>query len=122
MTAFIITLLVLIIIGMLFYLFPVIETEGRSMLPTYKSGAYLMGMRLFKYKNLQIGRCYVFIRYDEEGQAHTVIKRLVSFRHVRDKVYCYFEGDNKDESYDSRHYGYINAENIVAKVLWQIKK
>lgn len=122
MTAYIIALVVLIIVGILVYLFPVIQTDGRSMLPTYKSGAYLLGMRLFKYKRLQRGKCYVYVRYDEEGEPHIVIKRLKYFTRIRDQVYCHFEGDNKDESYDSRHYGYINAENIIAKVLWQIKK
>lgn len=122
MIVFIITCIVLIIIGILIYLFPVIETDGRSMLPTYKSGAYLLGMRLFKYKKLQKGKCYVYTRYDGEGEAHIVIKRLIHFTHIGDEIYCYFEGDNEAESYDSRHYGYINAENIIAKVLWQIKK
>lgn len=123
MIAYIISLVVLIILlGILCYLFPIIETEGRSMLPTYKSGAYLLGMRLFKYKRLQLGKCYVYTRYDEEGEAHVVIKRLKQYTHINNITYCYFEGDNKDESYDSRHYGYINAENIIAKVLWQIKK
>lgn len=122
MIVFIITCIVLIIIGILIYLFPVIQTDGRSMLPTYKSGAYLLGMRLFKYKRLQIGKCYVYARYDTDGQPHVVIKRLTHFTHIRDEIYCYFEGDNEAESYDSRHYGFINAENIIAKVLWQIKK
>lgn len=122
MIVFIIVCIVLIIIGFLFYLFPVIETDGRSMLPTYKSGAYLLGMRLFKNKRLHIGKCYVYTRYDEEGQPHIVIKRLTHFTHVNNETYCYFEGDNEAESYDSRHYGLINAENIIAKVLWQIKK
>lgn len=118
-------IVVIIILGVCFlYTFPFARVSGRSMLPTYKDGSLLLATRLFNRDKLKIGQVYVYRRVNEDGQEVLVVKRLTeiaNYPKLNIINECYFEGDNSEESYDSRHYGYINAEQIVAKVLWQIK-
>lgn len=110
----------------LFYAFPLAIVNGRSMLPTYKDGDVLLTTRLFNRNKLKIGQVYVYKRVNEDdGQEHLVVKRLtdvVSYPLLGLENQCYFEGDNPEESYDSRQYGFINAEQIVSKVIWQVRK
>ena len=96
------------------------------MLPTYKDGDVLLTTRLFNRNKLKIGQVYVYKRVNEDdGQEHLVVKRLtdvISYPLLGLENQCYFEGDNPEESYDSRQYGFINAEQIVSKVIWQVRK
>lgn len=120
--------LICIIIAIIFlgvgliYAFPLAKVSGRSMLPTFKDGSLLLTTRLFNRYKLEIGQVYVYTRTDEEGQEHLVVKRLTNTTSLPYKGYEYllfFEGDNAEESYDSRQYGFINAEQIISKVIWQ---
>ena len=120
-------IVLIIIIGVsLFYAFPLAKVNGRSMLPTYKDGDVLLTTRLFNRNKLKIGQVYVYKRINEDdGQEHLVVKRLtdvVSYPKFGLENQCYFEGDNPEESYDSRQYGFINAEQIVSRVIWQVRK
>ena len=120
-------IVLIIIIGVsLFYAFPLAIVNGRSMLPTYKDGDVLLTTRLFNRNKLKIGQVYVYKRINEDdGQEHLVVKRLtdvISYPLLGLENQCYFEGDNPEESYDSRQYGFINAEQIVSKVIWQVRK
>lgn len=120
-------IVLIIFIGVsLFYAFPLAIVKGRSMLPTYKDGDVLLTTRLFNRNKLKIGQVYVYKRVNEDdGQEHLVVKRLtdvISYPLLGLENQCYFEGDNPEESYDSRQYGFINAEQIVSKVIWQVRK
>ena len=120
-------IVLIIFIGVsLFYAFPLAKVNGRSMLPTYKDGDVLLTTRLFNRNKLKIGQVYVYKRVNEDdGQEHLVVKRLtdvVSYPLLGLENQCYFEGDNPEESYDSRQYGFINAEQIVSRVIWQVRK
>lgn len=120
-------IVLIIIIGVsLFYAFPLAKVNGRSMLPTYKDGDVLLTTRLFNRNKLKIGQVYVYKRVNEDdGQEHLVVKRLtdvISYPLLGLENQCYFEGDNPEESYDSRQYGFINAEQIIARVIWQVRK
>ena len=116
-----IILIVLNIIGAVFYTFPIVCVRGRSMLPTFQDGSILITTRLFNIYKLKEGQVYVYNRLDEDNKKYLVVKRLTK-KHAFIPGLCYFEGDNPTESYDSRQYGYVNAEDIKAKVLWQISK
>ena len=109
----------LVFMIILAYCFPIVKVSGRSMLPTFNPNSILIATR-FKYK-LQVGKVYVFTRIDEDGGEHIVVKRLIEVTELYGETVCFFLGDNEAESYDSRHYGYINAENIIARVLWKVK-
>lgn len=115
-------IVVIILIGVcLLYTFPLARVCGRSMFPTYKDGGLLLTTRLFNRDKLKIGKVYIYTKTNEDGQEHLVVKRLTKI-HPSDPSLVFMEGDNTEESYDSRHYGFINAEQIIAKVLWQVKQ
>lgn len=103
------------------YLFPLGSIDGNSMFPTLRDKQLVLCKRLFRKTKLKEGKIYAF----KSPSGSLAIKRL---DHVRvdnnrpNKVICFMLGDNADESYDSREYGYINAEDIVAQLIWQITK
>ena len=119
-------IVIIIILGVcLLYTFPLAKVNGRSMLPTYKDGDLLLTTRLFNRNKLKIGKVYVYKRTNEDGQETLVVKRLTNITSLPYEGFDYllfFEGDNAEESYDSRQYGFINAEQIVSRVLWQVRK
>lgn len=94
-------------------LFPVVEIDGTSMCPTFEDKDKLRCTRIFK--KLEIGSIYVYKRM-EEGEEYLVVKRLSNISKQGDITYCYFLGDNSEHSLDSRHYGWIDSRNIIAKV------
>ena len=49
---------VLVLFGVLYYLFPVIQITGDSMSPTYHDGEIIIGTRLYKKDNLEVGDVY----------------------------------------------------------------
>ena len=108
---------VVIIVILLIYLFPLAKVYGTSMLPTFKEGNILICTRIFT-DALEKGEIYIF----KSPSGRLAIKRLMKAKLNPDLTFdCWFEGDNFAESYDSRNYGYINEEKIVAKVLWKLK-
>ena len=101
--------LVVIVLAVLYYLFPIIEVCGDSMYPTFKDGDIALGCRLFTIK-----RNSVYVFNPPVGQKY-VVKRLTQISSTTNKLF--FEGDNPDHSYDSRMYGYISRDKVVAKCL-----
>ena len=96
--------------------FPPIEFDGWSMYPTYEDKEVVRGTRLFSKKNFKVGHIYVFTR-ERNGETYCVIKRLTKTKITKDGLKLFFEGDNYLESVDSRHYGYVDANKVIAKVL-----
>lgn len=105
----IIIALIAIVLAFLVYAFPLIEVCGESMLPTYKDGDIVLGCRLFT-----LTRNSVYVFRPPVGEKY-VIKRLTQVSSTTHKLF--FEGDNSDHSYDSRMYGYISQDKVVAKCL-----
>lgn len=108
-------LAIILVIAVLFYVFPIIEVCGDSMNPTFNSGDLIVGCRIFKNPTLN----QVFIFRPPVGEKY-VIKRLAHISEYTGKFF--FEGDNKDYSYDSRKYGYISKDKLVARYLFTIHK
>lgn len=104
--------LIVLVLVILFYVFPVIEVCGDSMNPTFKNGDIILGCRLYLLKRKAI---YVF--HPPVGEKY-VIKRLTQVSSTTNKLF--FEGDNPDYSYDSRMYGYISRDKVVAKYIFTI--
>jgi phage repressor protein C with HTH and peptisase S24 domain len=96
------------------FFFPIIIVDGVSMCPTYQDRQLLLATRLFRYNKLKAGRVYVF--HSPSGEV--VIKRLA---YEKDGM-CYFLGDNEEESFDSRYYGYVPKSMIIAKIVFTKKK
>lgn len=97
------------------YMHPVCLVCGLSMYPTFDDGSIILTERV---DNLEIeeGEVYVFKRPTSDGKTIRVIKRVHDIKFEDGKMLCYILGDNPSMSYDSREYGYINSEEVVAKV------
>lgn len=107
--------ILVLVIAFLIYAFPVIQVCGDSMYPTFNDGDIILGCRLLK--DFKVGN--VFIYTPPVGEKY-VIKRLTQISSITGKLF--FEGDNSDNSYDSRMYGYISRDKIVAQYLLTIHK
>ena len=103
---------VIAIFYILFITFPIIQVSGDSMHPTLKDKQFLLGCIFFR---LKVGRIYV---YKSPVDGKIVIKRLL---HIKDNE-CFFVGDNKRVSVDSRKYGFVPKQNIIAIVIGGKKK
>lgn len=99
-------------VSLLFYIFPVIRVCGDSMLPTLFDGELLWGRRVFRKSKCKVGCIYVYTPPYDAKEERFVIKRLVDSFESR----YYFLGDNPDCSYDSRYYGYVDSNNVIAYV------
>ncbi|MBI2574356.1 S26 family signal peptidase [Candidatus Woesearchaeota archaeon] len=83
------------------------EIKGGSMEPGLKEGDRVL---LLRTKNMKKGDVVVF-----SAAGRDCIKRVSSV--ARSSFFA--EGDNKQESTDSRHYGAIHKKQVVGKVFWR---
>lgn len=110
---------VVIVLGILYYLFPVIQVVGDSMYPTYKDGEIIFGTRLYRKSKLKKKDVIIYISPKEEK---IVIKRIDDIHKKNNRLYFYCLGDNSDYSYDSRYYGFVSSRRLKCKVLNQRRK
>jgi signal peptidase I len=81
------------------------------MIPGIKNGERVLVSSIFYwFKNPQIGDIVAVV---SEGKVF--IKRVTKTR--EDKYFL--EGDNKEDSLDSRKFGFIAKENIIGKVIYK---
>lgn len=102
------------VIALLLFIFPVVQISGNSMNPTFNDGDIILGCRLF---SLKVSDVYVYT--PPVGHKY-VIKRLSRISRSRGNLF--FEGDNPNDSYDSRMYGYVDRDKIVARYVFTIYK
>ena len=124
MTIVLALFLLVFIVAILVYLFPLANVVGNSMLPTYHEREILLCRRVLNKHthNYKDGEVYVFrAPYDDE-EVRFIIKRASFFIEQDGVMYAYLLGDNPSESYDSRQYGLVSCNYAVAKVLRVIKK
>ena len=114
MIAFIITV---IVVAILYYVFPFIQVCGDSMYPTYLDGEVIIGTRIFNKSKLKKGDIIVYKSPTDDKIVIKRIERLMTDKKGELFIYCL--GDNADFSYDSRMYGYFSSKNLVCKVLNQ---
>ena len=84
--------------------------------PTICDGDIVLGCRIF---SLKVSDIYVYIP-PEQRKHHFVIKRLTHIS--RDTGKLFFEGDNINNSFDSRMYGYISPKKVSARYVFTIYK
>lgn len=108
------TILVLVI---LLYFFPIVQICGYSMYPTMMDGEFYLGMRVFRKDKCKPGRIYVYRPPYKSEEEKFVIKRLSAVKFKNKKVKYWFLGDNACNSYDSRYYGDVDSERVVAQII-----
>lgn len=98
--------------------FPLVQICGDSMYPTLLNGEFFLGRRVLRKSKCRIGEIYVYKPPYDGREERYVIKRLADIQHDRfgNPMY-YFLGDNSNDSYDSRYYGYVNSHNVVAHIV-----
>jgi signal peptidase I len=95
--------------------FEIVRVAGNSMLPAYADGDRI----LIKYRTSDLQPVHVgeVVMIEREGEL--MIKRITRYEigsHTGVGMIS-VEGDNKDESIDSRHWGAIPSRFVKAKVL-----
>lgn len=105
-------------VGLLYYFFPIIEVCGISMFPTYRDNEFIIGTRLFRKRSLKIGDVVMY--HPPNGRKRVVIKRIHDIDLSAGVMFCV--GDNEDESYDSRDYGFVSLNRIVCIPIKQRKQ
>ena len=99
--------------------FEIVRVAGNSMLPAYADGDRI----LIKYRSSDLQPVHVgeVVMIEREGEL--MIKRITRYEigsHTGVGMIT-VEGDNKDESIDSRSWGAIPSRFVKAKVLFRLK-
>ena len=90
-------------------LFIVRRVVGNSMLPTLKPNQIVVGTK----PKITLGSLVIVSYKDKE-----IVKRLTKI----DGNKVYIIGDNPAQSSDSRSFGWINKNDLLASVIWPRKK
>ena len=89
------------------------KIHGHSMEPTIKNGASVLVSSIpYIFSKPQIGDIVAF-----KKEKKVLIKRIVKI----DVEKYIVSGDNKDDSMDSREFGWILRRDVIGKVIWKIK-
>lgn len=105
--------LILAFITVLYYLFPIAQVVGNSMSPTLKDKQIVFTRRLMGNFKVKEGEIYII----QSPTGKIAVKRLQHMNEENDLYY--FLGDNPLCSFDSRTYGYLSKEDIIAKVIFK---
>jgi signal peptidase I len=113
----------IVALGMKLFLFDFVIAEGISMSPAIKPGAVLIINRLRYGFRLPGSRSYL-LRWDNPAAGELVVfytpggtvavKRCAALTEKGEFIAL---GDNGAQSFDSRSYGPVPADNIIGKVL-----
>ena len=115
MKVVVILVIIAVIIGIIYNLFPLIQVIGDSMYFTYLDGEVIIGRRLFIKSHLKVGDVIVY--RSPEDKSRKVIKRIVDIQKDSNDYSFYCLGDNPPHSHDSRDYGYVPSKNLVCKII-----
>lgn len=93
--------------GLVVFPFMVRTVSGHSMLPVLPPNTTIVGVR--RFRSLKPGDVVIFLHDGKEK-----VKRI---REIRGSE-VFLLGDHGDASTDSRHFGWIYASSITAKVIY----
>lgn len=77
------------------------------MMPVLPPGTYVVGTRIFR--KLEVGDTVIFLHEGKEK-----IKRISQMDGTR----LFVIGDHPEASVDSRQFGWVEQETVIAKVFW----
>lgn len=87
------------------------KIEGKSMLPTFKSGDVILVNRFsYLFSKPKVGDVIVL------KKKKFIIKRITKINKNR----LFIKGENKKESTDSRNFGWVDRKEIIGKVIYKI--
>lgn len=122
-------IIIIVILGVVYYLFPLIQVVGDSMYPTYHNGEILLGTRLYRKSKLKKGDVIVYTSPEDRIVIKRIDKtargkyyRIGSLQFFKRERQFYCLGDNSEHSYDSRNYGFISSRKLKCKVVNQRRK
>lgn len=108
--------LIFLLLCFIYALSSIVSISGKSMEPTYQDGD-----KVFTevYSEPEIGDVIVFdclSKCSRNGDDRILVKRLTNI----DENGCYWvRGDNTDDSFDSRNFGYLCGDDIQnLKSVW----
>lgn len=121
-------IVVLGIVAFIIYSFSFVRVCGSSMYPSYIDGDIIFAYRIYNKHRIKKGDVVVFIRREDAVINDKGIPEPYVIKRVQDiqdkdgvlKFYCL--GDNSEDSFDSRYYGYINSGCIKFKPFRQIDR
>lgn len=103
--------------------FKAVELRGESMAPTYNEGDWLLFQLLpvrpafpAKMQSL-VGKVILIRRASGAGSDFLQIKRA-----IRIDVGIWVEGDNREDSTDSRSWGAISSDEVIGKLIFRYRK
>lgn len=108
----IIFIAIVYLISLIVRKFEFIIVNGESMLPTFIDGQVIL---LYKTSKIEAGD--IVVATDHSVCDKTMVKRVLCIRYIGEEKRYWLEGDNKNNSYDSRNYGYLKADAIEGKII-----
>lgn len=94
----------------------VVQVDGYSMRPTLQANALVLAVRTKQYQPGDI------VAAKHPVADYLIVKRII-FTTVRNgKNFFYLIGDDRLSSIDSRHFGLVPEENIVGKVITNVRQ
>ena len=93
--------------------FRIVSVNGQSMCPTLKDKEIHL---MLNTANINDGDIVIIDTKDSGLPADYIIKRFYADKST-DK-YIWVEGDNKDNSVDSRRFGLIDKEKVIGKLIF----
>ena len=97
--------------------FEVVQVSGNSMLPTFAPGDRI----LIKHRNSDLEPIYTGAVVLIEREGELMLKRITRYEiggHTGQGMVS-VEGDNKEESIDSRHWGAVPSRFVKARVIYK---
>jgi signal peptidase I len=106
--------------------FKKIEVRGDSMSPNYNNGDWLL-FRLLPAKskaNELVGKVVLIQRQSNFGEDFLQVKRVIKVSNSSGaiKTEIWVEGDNKSASTDSRNWGALDSDEVIAKLVIRYRR
>jgi signal peptidase I len=104
--------------------FKKVEVRGDSMSPNYNDGDWLL-FRLLPAKSKAdelVGKVVLIQRRSNLGEDFLQVKRVIKVHNHNDEAQIWVEGDNKDKSTDSRSWGALDSDEVIAKLVIRYRR